>query len=262
MKNKIFAGLLAFFGGVVGLHKFYLRDPGAGVFYIFLTFMTADFFPIPLILGIIDAMRYFMMPQEEFDRKFNKQYYRHRPFQKPTSNRSQKDYYEVNKRPETKGFRQIKNNPFKKSGVKKYKEFEIEEAIEDFKKGLKIEPKDVALHFNLACAYALMENKTECFYYLEQTVALGMDDYNKILTHDDLAFLRIQPEFEAFKINGFKRTPEIIKEEKGAELNAETESKPMNDLLLAQLNRLMELRKKGVLTEQEFVVERKKILVN
>jgi len=35
----------------------------------------------------------------------------------------------------------------------------------------------------------------------------------------------------------------------------------MNDVLLSQLNRLMELRKKGVLTENEYLVERKKILV-
>ena len=30
-------------------------------------------------------------------------------------------------------------------------------------------------------------------------VKLGLKDYEKILNHDDLAFVRIQPEFEDFK---------------------------------------------------------------
>lgn len=261
MKNKIVAGLLALIGGMFGLHKFYLRDPGAGVFYIFLTFMTADFFPVSLILGIIDGMRYLMMPEAEFDRKFNKQFYRHKPFQRPDSNRSKKEYYEVSGPPLTKKMTRIKSNPFKKSGINKYKEFEIEEAIEDFIKGLKIEPNDIALHFNLACAYSLLENKTESFNYIEKAVKLGLDDFNKILSHDDLAFLRIQPEFEAFKNNGFVIPAEQRAKSSSSDKTTD-EQEPMNELLLAQLNRLVELRKKGILTEQEFLIERKKILVN
>ena len=48
-------------------------------------------------------------------------------------------------------------NPYKKSGVEKYKEYEYEGAIEDFKKALEIDPKDIPTHFNIACAYSLTE---------------------------------------------------------------------------------------------------------
>ena len=128
-------------------------------------------------------------------------------------------------------------------------------AIDDFKKGLKIEPNDIALHFNLACAYSLLENKEEAFRHLDSAVKNGLKDYEKILNHDDLAFVRIQPEFDDFKNNQFQ-----IETKKDEKVPEDTNDQPMDDVLLAQLNRLMELRKKGVLTENEYVIERKKIL--
>lgn len=253
MKNKIIAALLAFVGGTFGIHKFYLRDPGAGVFYIFLTFMTSRFFPISTLLGFIDGLRYLMMRPEDFDRKFNQKFYAQRPRSSKRRQRrhdKEQEYYEVKNKRRTP-LRRVRSNPFKKSGLQKYKDYDIEEAIEDFKKGLKIQPDDVALRFNLACAYSLLENKEEAFRYLDEAVRNGLTDYDKITSHDDLAFIRIQPEFDTFRKNGFKRS--------GSTPPKKSEA-PMDDILLAQLNRLMELRKKGVLTENEYVVERKKIL--
>ncbi len=258
MKNKFIAALLAFVGGTIGIHKFYLRDYGAGIFYIFLTMMTADFFPVSFILSMIDGMRYLMMPQEEFDRKFNSKYYRDKPTTRTPARKNQREYYEVNRKntptPSRKRGVFIKDNPFKSSGIKKYKEYDIEEAILDFEKALKIEPNDLSLYFNLACAHALLENKDDAFGYLDLAVQKGFNELERIMTHDDLAFLRIQPEFDTFKLNGFRRSKEQTAEQ------FSPEEVPVNDILLAQLNRLMELRKKGVLTEHEFTIERKKIL--
>lgn len=263
MRNKFVAGLLAIIGGSIGLHKFYLREPGAGIFYIFLFMMTADVFPVSVILGFIDGMRYLMMPQEEFDRKFNKKYSNRRTTTVAKRQRQQREYYEVKKPKQTNSTRRsrVRNNPFKKSGMKKYKEYEIEEAIEDFHKGLKIEPNDVALHFNLACAYSLMEDKEEAYRHLSLAIDYGLKDTAKILSHDDLAFVRIQPEFDAFKENGFQLKVIPRPAQERTEEEPQEQKKPMDDILLAQLNRLMELRKKGVLTEQEFTRERKKILL-
>lgn len=254
MKNKYVAAVLAFVLGSIGVHKFYLRDPGAGIFYIMLMVMTSRFMPISAILGIIDGMRYLMMSPEDFDKKFNGNYYQTRPKASRRNAPTNREYYEVKKAPSTPRSRTIvRNNPFKKSGLKKYKEFEIEEAIDDFKKGLKIEPNDIALHFNLACAYSLLENKEDAFTHLALAVENGFKDFDKIQSHDDLAFLRIQPEFDDYKEKGYKMIPNPVAKET-------EEQRPMDDVLLSQLNRLMELRKKGVLTENEFVFERKKIL--
>lgn len=272
MRNKILAAALAFFGGIIGLHKFYLREPSAGIFYMFLAMMTSNFFPISMFLGFIDGMRYLMMPPEEFDRKFNRKYRNSRTKSRTVDRRRrrQREHYEVQTPKKTtrttkRKAPKIRSNPFKKSGIRKYKDFEIEEAIEDFHKGLKIEPEDIALHFNLACAYSLMEDQEEGFKHLDLAVDYGLKDTDKILKHDDLAFLRIQPEFEAFKNNDFQ-VPGKVRRQQPTNTSTQRripvqEKKPMDDILLAQLNRLMELRKKGVLTEQEFTRERKKILL-
>ncbi len=252
MKNKYVAALLAFFGGVIGVHKFYLKENGAGIFYVMLTLMTsgAGFPPIPMFLGFIDGLRYLMMPPEEFDRKFNRRAARRK---KGNGRRTQREYYDQKKSTNKRGKSVVRANPFKKSGIKKYKDYDIEEAIEDFHKALKIDPNDVSLYFNLACAYSLMENKDEAFKYIELSVTKGLKDQSRIMSHDDLAYIRIQPEFQEFKTKGFKRTRQVRNEKTPTE-------RPMDDILLAQLNRLMELRKKGVLTEQEFARERKKVL--
>ena len=256
MKNKFVAALLAFFLGMFGAHKFYLRDPGAGIFYIMLTIMTASFrFPIASILGFIDGLRYLMMSPEEFDKKFNSRFFKSRQRKYQKRKKRQHEYYEVKKPKNTKK-RTVRNNPFKKSGIKKYKDYDIEEAIEDFEKGIKLEPKDISLHFNMACAYSLLENKELAYKYLSKAVDLGFKDYNKIQTHDDLAFLRIQDDYEEYKKSGYRK-----RGEKESQIQGDLEETPMNDVLLSQLNRLMELRKKGVLTENEYLVERKKILV-
>ncbi len=260
MKNKFVAALLAFFFGSFGAHKFYLRDPGAGVFYIMLMVMTAGLrFPISAILGFIDGLRYLMMSPVEFDRKFNSKYSKNKRTRTRKAPSTNREYYEVNKPSTTKRKKApvVRNNPFKKSGLKKYKEYEIEEALEDFQKGLKLEPNDVSLHFNMACAYSLLENKEEAFKHLTLAIENGFADFDKIQSHDDLAFLRIQEEFDEYKANGYKLKSGSSSSSSSSGI---TQKEPLNDVLLSQLNRLMELRKKGVLTENEYVVERKKIL--
>ena len=155
-----------------------------------------------------------------------------------------------------------KSNPFKKSGIAKYKEFDLDGAIADFEQGLAISEGDVALHWNIAAAYSLTEKKDKAFFHLNRAVELGFNDFEKIQSHDDLAFLRIQPEFDAFKTNGYKlgtRQAQQSRESKRLDASEQTDNLT-DDILLSQLNKLAELRKKGLLSEQEFVTERKKLL--
>ncbi|MDX1702583.1 MAG: NINE protein [Melioribacteraceae bacterium] len=260
MKNRVVAAIIAFVFGAFGAHKFYLRDPGAGIFYLILFFVTSRFFPVTAILGIIDAFRLLMMSDEDFDRRYNKRIVRRQRYR----DRRNPDYrrrepVETTRRKQEKVSRPTlrkRSNPFKKSGIKKYKEFDLEDAIEDFKKGLEIEPQDIALHFNIACAYSLTEQKEKAYDHLAKAVEYGFKDTEKILTHDDLAYVRIQPEFDDFKKSGFKIGKKV--DDKGDEQFAEEEL--TDDVLLSQLNKLAELRKKGLLSEEEFALERKKLL--
>ncbi len=253
MKNKTTAGLFALFLGWTGLHRFYLGQIGYGILYFFLMFLGVSF-----VLGLIDAIVFFTMDEREFNRKYNspgqptdqttKQY------GPPAHQRGRLPAVPRNTPTPTRDIQ----NPYKVNGIKKYKEFDLDGAIEDFKKGLEIHPKDISLHFNLACAYSLTEQVDKAYTHLDKAVNLGFNDFEKIKTHDDLAYVRIQDRYDEFQDNGFRllRT-NAIQQAKGDE--REKEETIQDDVLLAQLKRLAELRDRGLLSEQEFVIEKKKL---
>ena len=146
----------------------------------------------------------------------------------------------------------VTRHPFKKSGIEKYKDYDYEGAIEDFTKALQIEDRDPAVHFNLACAYSLTEQKENAFKHLALARKYGFKDEEKIKTHDALAYLRVQDEFDAFAAGGYRwplRGTRSIQK-----------SIVEHPELLEQLNQLVELKNKGLLTEEEFLLQRKKLL--
>ncbi|MEM6316860.1 MAG: arginine deiminase family protein [Bacteroidota bacterium] len=91
-----------------------------------------------------------------------------------------------------------RENKAKKSGILKLKEYQLEEALEDFQKALKQSPKDAEIYFHLACIYSVLERTTDGFEAIKQAKALGFQDDEAILTHDMLAYLRLNDAFEAF----------------------------------------------------------------
>ncbi len=281
MKDKTTAALFALFLGGFGVHRFYLRQPGLGILYIVLmgTFIS-------VVLGFIDAIVLLAMDQEEFDRRYNdaedsrefdrykrrresRDYRREERASRRTDRETRRRTPEANTRPrkDPERFRRRQSkrptivrgkpdrqrvNPYKQSGIKKYKDFDLQAAIEDFEKGLEIDSRDVSLHFNIACAFSLTEQADKAMYHLSKAVEYGFKDVKKIKTHDDLAFVRIQPKFEEFEANGFKvvSLPQI---------DPPKENLLDDDILLSQLKRLKELRSKGLITEKEFSIEEKKL---
>ena len=119
-----------------------------------------------------------------------------------------------------------------------------------FRRALEIDKNDIASHFNIACAYSLTEQPKKSLQHLHNAVQYGFKDFEKIKTHDDLAFVRIQPEFEAFEQNHFQ-LPDQVKEIPIQE--------KQDDQLLNQLKKLAELRDKGLITEEEYVKEKSKL---
>ncbi|MCO6479090.1 MAG: NINE protein [Phaeodactylibacter sp.] len=274
MKEKNVAGILALFLGGLGVHRFYLGQTGLGIFYLIFCW-----FPVIWIVGLIDAIAFFSMDQEVFDRKYNRQYerrrdtdydrreYHRRLRDEQREGRRERRYERRQDAPERRRQyqrpkpRPPRSNPYKASGIKKYKDYDYDGAIEDFNKSLDIEPKDVATHFNLACAYSLNEKTDKAFFHLDRAVANGFNDFQRIKEHDALAFLRIQPEFEAFEKNGFRlQQPE--KEETPPENLTQEQEEILEGQpdLLEQLKRLGELREKGLLTEDEFTSQKRKLL--
>jgi len=155
-------------------------------------------------------------------------------------------------------------NMHKRNGIRLFKDFDYERAIEEFNKALQLEPQDVASHFNLACAYSLTEQKEKALFHLDKAVTHGFVDFDKLNTHDALAYVRIQDEWDTFVENGYRMikavepsVPTIEKEE------PKEETKPAIDTnadLLEQIKQLGELREKGWLTEEEFAEQKRRLL--
>ena len=275
-KNRITAAMLAFFTGFMGGHKIYLGQTGGFIGFMVLLMVSFNIgLPISLIAGVMNGIKLLNMSDQEFDKRYNRGIIQVRRGPLEARRDAQMMQYEqipdISKNGTTKKPSPVSNlraNPYKNSGIKKYKDFDLTEAIADFKKGLEISPGDVALHFNIACAYSLTENKALAYHHISKAVSLGLGDTQRILSHDDLAFVRIQPEFEAFKSGGFRVNPfptpapakETVQNTPNTEKNNTAEASELDDSLLAQLNKLSELRKRGILSEEEFVFERKKIL--
>lgn len=271
-RSRVTAGILALTLGSFGVQKFYLRQNGIGVLMILaLIFSGSAFLPFLFIWGIIEGVMLLNMTDQDFDRKYNRYSSRNRRddyLEQRRERQIQKSRGRSGQSTEVQGRRSIpsgrkaiaKANPFKNSGIKKYKDYDLEGAIEDFSRGLDINPNDVALHFNIACAYSLTEEKQKAYYHLSKAVGLGFKDFELINSKDDLAFVRIQPEFEEFKNSGYKLGARTSSVNAPTSNEKDEEMIITDDVLLSQLNKLAELRKKGLLSQEEFNIERKKLL--
>ncbi|MEY3420673.1 MAG: hypothetical protein RIR48_958 [Bacteroidota bacterium] len=268
-KNKLTAAMLAFFTGFMGGHKLYLGRTGGFIGFMILLIVSINVgIPISLIAGLMEGIKLLKMSEQDFDRKYNRGYVQVRRGPLEARREAQMQKYEqmLPSKNRSTGHNNpvssLRANPYKNSGIKKYKDFDLDDAIVDFKKGLELAPNDVSLHFNIACAYSLTEKKSLAYHHLSKAVQHGLKDVERILVHDDLAFVRIQPEFEHFRSSGFRTNPyktDIPDAQKEAEPVAVQEEE-MDDKLLSQINKLSQLRKKGILSEEEFIFERKKIL--
>jgi len=247
MKNKTTAGIFALLFGHLGIHRFYLGERKLGKFYLLGTFflfflsvkMNAPIVLAMLILSFIDGVLLLSMGREEFNEKYNQRYL-NRPAHQP-ENAARQPAKRQATATETP-------NPYKATGLQKFKDFDYEEALEDFKKSLAIKFDDPAVHFNVACCYSLNERPDPAFFHLSKAVHFGFIDFDKIEKHEALAYLRTQPAFRDFVKNGYQFN--AAQPEPQPDLLAQ---KPIDQAsLLDQIKRLSELREQGILTEEEY----------
>lgn len=288
MKEKNIAGVLAFFGGFLGIHRFYLGQVRWGIFYIIANLM----FGMGFLLGLIDAIAFWSMDQEKFDYKYNPREYREiygryapqqRHFDEDDRRRRVKN--NVGREPVRKGrteprdYRKNTNqqssyskrhHPYKREqqnqlnkqkalphieqGKKLFKDYDYEGAILAFEQALKYDKYNYPVYFNLACAYSLVENVDKSLQNLDKAVELGFRDFEKIETHDAFSFLRVQQDYLDFKGNNYRLPQTRVQNDNIQAIGAEGKGD-----LLAQLNYLQDLRKRGLLSQAEFEKEKSKL---
>jgi tetratricopeptide (TPR) repeat protein len=96
-------------------------------------------------------------------------------------------------------------NKAKQKGLTLLMNYDLEEALEEFKKALDVNPEDPEIYFHMACAYSVLEEPLEGFECLKKAVALRLPNNETILNHDMLAFLRMHEAFEGFLNSKFTK---------------------------------------------------------
>lgn len=272
MKNRGVAAILALFFGFIGVHRFYLGQRFLGVLYIILLFV----FGLSFIISLIDVLGFLFMSKERFDYRYNRKYFeddyleflkkREKHYNSgPPKKRSAKAPAKHKVISRQEGVAQLKAR-----GKELFKNYEFEEAIEVFGQVLAINPRDAAIHFNLACCFSLLENDERGFRHLSLAVENGLDKFEKINSHPALAWLRIQNEWMSFATNNYRLGPSAIDSPKADLLDEISDDKKLNlkadqdppgkEKILVKLKKIKDLRDRGLISDLEFSEEKKKLL--
>ena len=263
MKKKGTTALLALMFGLFGVHRFYLGQRLKGFLQVILFMITmiitieedAPVIFIPAIIGFIDAVLFYVMPEEEFDEKYNQRYLRADEERHP-SRFFEKRGGRNDRQRQRRSVAVEPVSPFKQSGMRKYDDFDIQGAIVDFRKALNVDFKDAQVHFLLACSYSINEEPEKALFHLDKAVDFGFVDFDKIHEANALAHLRTHDRFEEFVKNSYQ-IPRYLPAEEETQLN-QMEDEKANDLL-DQIAALGTLYEKGVLTPDEFHKQKQKL---
>jgi hypothetical protein len=266
MKNKNVAGALAIFFGIFGTHRFYLGQRFLGALYFFLfwaglAITIEEQNPIvmllPALISLVDSIVFFAMPWEDFDRRYNKAYFKQNQQQQETPR-----MIPVAATP-LPVQHVSKFDKHKKDGIRKFRANQYAAAIADFLEALRVRENDPAMAFNLACCYSMLGQHVPGFYYLEMALNNGFDDEQKIFTHQALLNLRLQPEFETFA-QRVQAPPAQAQPTPPAEPTAAEEFLDLNIQESVEipepLLKLEDLKNRGILTEEEFELQKQKML--
>lgn len=106
-----------------------------------------------------------------------------------------------------------------------------------------------------------MEETDNAFFHLDKAVEFGFDDFDKIQDHDALAYIRTTDEFDEFAANDYRKIAQITApKEDLLSTPIPTPIPLMDGDILEKIASLGELRDKGFLTEEEFSMQKKRLL--
>ena len=185
------------------------------------------------------------MPKATFNAKYNAEVIVQQEEQRQTANVESND---------PKRMLQQQFEQYFKKATTEYQEYNFNEAIELLLKAIEIKYDHPEAQYLLARCYSINEDAENAINHLEAALAFGLKNPERIKTHDDLAFLRIQPSYEVFEANNYRRPADSLPKSEVLELGESTEPD-----LLEQLNQLQEQWESGKLTDTEFQLRQKEL---
>jgi class 3 adenylate cyclase/TM2 domain-containing membrane protein YozV len=274
-KSRSTALKLSFPFGLFGVHRFYLGQRFLGILYpLFFILGITEGIPLfiiaPPVISFLDMLLFRNMSDEEFNAKYNKGLNMEPSY---TPNRMVENHMaQEDQLTSQKSYLKTQFVRHKRAGEKYLNNFDFMAAIEEFEKANELKYDDAPVHFYLARCYSMLEDTKNALTHLDAAIAFGVPP-RQIKTTDDLAFLRVQPEFIEFEKSNYRFKQDIAFKTRDPKAKNVAKLKPKLKTIipkeekldapppdfLEKLQKLSELREKGYLTEEEFVRQKEKL---
>jgi hypothetical protein len=108
----------------------------------------------------------------------------------------------------------------------------------------------------MACCFSMLEEPEAAFYHLSNAVQFGFADLDRIHKHKGLAFIRSIDTFDNFVKNNYR----IVEMLPAPEESLLDQLEKFNPEILDKIENLGDMMDQGILTKEEFEIEKQKIL--
>ena len=261
-KSKSIASILALLLGMWGVHRFYLGKKFWGIvnfagFFISMLILIEEHFPWFLValamLSVVEGILFSVMPQSEFDAKYNS------GMASPVKEKKAKKSEEKKRSNDPAQTRKSRGNIIIKDAFIAYKSGNYDQARKYFEDALQYDYNDPHTHFMLACCLSMAKDTRQAYFHLASAVDFGFQEFEEIYHNEALKWLRAQPDFDAFVKNGYRQVA-YLESAKPADL---LESKSYYDTtVLDRIADLGELLERGVISRDDFEDQKKSLLGN
>lgn len=261
-KSKTVAGVLALTLGMFGAHRFYVGKKFLGIVnfiaFFFALLLTVNegepgafMFALLGVLSVVEGILFFVMPQSEFDSKYNG------GISMTQKGKKEKPVKEGKKKAgESAQTRKSRGGYLIKDAFIAYRSGDYDQARKYFEDALQYDYNDPQTHFMLACCYSVAKDAKQAYFHLASAVDFGFQEFEEIYHNEAMSWLRSQPDFDAFVQNGYRQIAHLTQPKPDL-----LEEKSYYDTtLLDKIADLGELLERGVISKDDFELQKKSLL--
>ncbi len=258
-KSKIVASILALLLGMFGVHRLYLGKRFLGIVnfagFFFALLITIEermpWFLVGLaILSVVDAILLAVMPQSEFDAKYNSGH------SSAKNGGKFRKLFHKGKEGDATQTRKSRGSMIIKDAFIAFRSGDFNLSKKYFEDALQYDYNDPHTHFMLSCCHSMAKDAKQAYFHLASAVDFGFQEFEEIYRNEALIWLRSQPDFEVFVNNGYRQVaylstpkPDLL------------ESKSYYDAtVLDRIADLGELLERGVISKGDFESQKKELL--